>query len=506
VTDYILNAQAKNDEHAHRIIRGSTHVLCGTVVASVLGMLRGFIIAGGLGPALYGAWNILMVIFTYNSYADLGLANGMNKEMPYLRGKDDASGAEAVKDNTFWAISLIVTGVNIFLIAASFVFRARLPEGMVVAVCILAITNVLFHLYNFLVSLLRTDKEFGLFGFAQALLSLISLAFVVVFFKVSPDRLYGALSALAIGYFLVVLYIMCRRRYRVRFTLDIQHVIGIFKTGFPLIIIQVGAVLLISIDRWMIAGMIGQIDLGYYGIGLTMANFLFAGASTIAFTLYPFMLERFGQTNDAGQSEQLVYTPLLVLSYLMAVGCTMTAFVVPPLIIHILPAYVPGITATIILVFGIYFISIMTICGNFLVSINKQNTVLYVQMILIPFSIVFNYGLIKTGLGIEGVALGTAVVYFLYGTTVILVGLRSFTKDSRELLVKTGKIYLPFIASIFVYLFLRMALGDITASPKGDLMVTILQISVFLGPAVLLAWHLNRITGVFRMLRNAIRT
>ncbi len=501
-----MNSQVKNGGHAKRIIRGSTHVLGGTVVASVLGMLRGFIVAGGLGPALYGAWNILMVIFTYNSYADLGLANGMNKEMPYLRGKGDASGAEAVKDNTFWAISLIATGVNIFLIAASFVFRARLPEGMVVAVCILAITNVLFHLYSFLVSLLRTDKEFGLFGLAQALLSLTSLAFVVVFFKVSPDRLYGALSALAIGYFFVALYIVCRTRYRVRLTLDLQRVIGIFKTGFPLITIQVGAILLISIDRWMIAGMIGQIDLGYYGIGLTMANFLFAGASTVAFTLYPFMLERFGQTNDAVQSERLVYTPLLVLSYLMAVGCTMTAFVIPPLITYVLPAYVSGITAVIILVFGVYFISIMTICGNFLVSVNKQSTILYVQMVLIPFSIALNYILIKIGLGIEGVAAGTAAIYVIYGTSVILVALRSFTRENGALFAKAMRVYLPFAVSLLSYLLLRGAFGSTSSSLKGDILVTALRISVFLGPVTLLGWYLNRITGVFHMLRNATRT
>ena len=500
-----LNNQIKNSGQAHKIILGSTHVLGGTIASSVLGMFRSLIIAGGLGPSLYGAWNILMVIFTYNSYVDLGLVNGMNKEMPYLRGKGDAAEAEKVKDNTFWAVSIIATIINILLVAASVVFQDHLPGGMVAAVCILAITNILFQLYNFLICLLRTDKAFGLFGLANVLLSLTSLACVIVFFKFLPGKLYGALSALAVGYLLVSLYIVYRMKYRIRFTLNVRRVIGIFKTGFPLIIIQIGAILLISIDRWMIAGMIDQISLGYYGIGLTMANFLFAGASTVAFTLYPFMLERFGQTNDAGQSEQLVYTPIIVLSYLMAVACTLIALAVPLLITYVLPAYVPGIHAAVILIFGIYFISIMTICGNFLVSINKQNIVLYVQMGLIPLSVVFNYALIKSGLGIEGVALGTAAVYFLYGTAIILVALRSFTRSYKELLLKTGKVYFPFVASFVVYLLLKAVFGSVHASLKDDLLVTALQISVFLGPAALLAWHLNRMTGVTHMLRDAIR-
>ena len=156
-----MNNQIKNSRQAHKIILGSTHVLGGTIASSVLGMFRSLIIAGGLGPSLYGAWNILMVIFTYSSYADLGLANGMNKEMPYLRGRGDIAEAEKVKDNTFWAVSIIVATFNVLLIAVAAIFRDRLPGGMLTAVCILAITNILFQIYNFLICLLRTDKKFS---------------------------------------------------------------------------------------------------------------------------------------------------------------------------------------------------------------------------------------------------------------------------------------------------------------------------------------------------------
>ena len=499
-----MNNQIKNPGQAQKIISGSTHVLGGTIASSVLGMFRSLIIAEGLGPSLYGIWNILMVIFTYNSYVNLGLVSGMNKEMPYLRGKGDIAQAEKIKDNTFWAVSVIAAIVNILLIAASVVFQDHLPRGMVAAVCILAITNILFQLYNFLISLLRTDKAFGSLGLATILLSLTSLACVILFFKLLPNKLYGALSALLLGYFFVSIYIFSRMKYRVKLTLNLRLIMSIFKTGFPLIIIQIGAILFISIDRWMIAGMIDQINLGYYGIGLTMANFLFAGASTVAFTLYPFMLERFGQTNDARQSEKLVYTPIIVLSYLMGVTCTLIALVTPLLITYVLPAYIPGINAAIILILGIYFISIMTISGNFLVSVNKQNNVLYIQMAVIPLSIVLNYALIKIGLGIEGVALGTATAYFFYGTGVIFLALRNFTRSYKDLLLKIGKIYFPFTVSLLAYLFLKLVFSGAHTSFKGDLFVTSLQVLVFLGPATLLAYHLNKTTGVIHILRDAI--
>jgi O-antigen/teichoic acid export membrane protein len=501
-----LNYQTKNSGQSQQIIRGSAHVLVGTIVSSFLGVFRSFIIAGGLGPSLFGLWNILMLIFTYNSYADLGMVNGMNKEVPYLRGKGNNELAEKIKNTTFWAVFILTAFINILIILVSVFLKDRLPEGMLIALTILGGVCILFQVNNFLICLLRTDKFFGLLGMTNGLLSLVSLVCVVFFFKVLPNKLYGALLALLVAYLCTSLLIFSRMGYRFRFSLNLKLVRGVFKTGFPLIVIQIGAILLISIDRWMIAGMIDQINLGYYGIGLSIANFLFAGASTVAFTLYPFMLEKFGQSNDVSQSEKLVYTPLIILSYLMAVACPLVALLVPLLITYVLPAYIPGINAAIILILGIYFMCIMTISGNFLVSINKQNNLVIIQAAVIPLSVALNFILIKNGLGIEGVALGTVMTYVVYGTAIILLSLRNFSKTYCGLLLKLGKIYFPFFISLTAFLLLKMVFGTDTSSLKDDLFRTSIQILVYSGLASVLAWNLNRITGVIHMLLGTIRT
>jgi len=499
-----LNDQIKNSGQTQKIISGSLNVLGGTIAATILGGFRSLVIAGGLGPSLYGMWNILMVIFSYSSYVDLGLVNGMNKEMPYLRGKGDVVQAEKIKDNIFWAVLIIATVVNIFLIILFFILKDYFPKGLTIAICILGTINILFQLYNFLISLLRTNKEFALLSLANILFALMSLVCVLLCFKFLPNRLYGALFALLLGYFFVSIFILFRMKYGFKLGLNLNLITRIFKIGLPLIIIQIGAILFISIDRWMIAGMIDQINLGYYGIGLTMANFLFAGASAVAFTLYPFMLERFGQTNDVQQSEHLAYTPLIVLSYLMAVICTLTALIAPLLITYILPEYIPGINAAVILILGIYFISIMTISSNFLISVNKQNSVLYIQMAVIPLCIALNYVLIKNGLGIEGVALGTATAYFFYSTGVMLLALLSFTRSYKDLLLKIGKIYFPFSASLLIYMFLKLIFRGPYPSFKDDLFVTSIQILVFIGTSIPLLLHLNKTTGVVHILRDSI--
>ncbi|MDY6843280.1 MAG: polysaccharide biosynthesis C-terminal domain-containing protein [Spirochaetota bacterium] len=499
-----MNNQTKNSGQAQQVILGSANVLGGIIGSSILGVFRSLIIAGGLGPSLYGIWNILMVIFSYNSFVHLGLMHGMNKEMPLLIGKGDVVQAEKIKDNTFWSVLIIAIIANIFLIIASFIFQDRFQKGIMIAICILAINNMLFQLYIFLTSLLRTDKAFGVLGLANILLSLMSLACVILFFKFLSNKLYGALFALLLGYLFVGIFIFYQMKYRIKLTLNLHLTINIFKIGLPIIIIQTGYILFTSIDRWMIAGVIDQINIGYYGIGLTIANFLFAGASTVAFTLYPFMIERFGETNDEQQSEQLVYTPIIVLSYLMAVICTLMALIAPLFITYVLPAYIPGINASIILILGIYFISIMTINSNFLISINKQNAMLYLQIAAITLSIVLNYVLIKNGLGIEGVALGTATAYFLYSTGVMLLAFWNFSKSYKDLFLRIGKTYFPFMVCLVIYLFLKSVYGGTNSSFSEDLFATFIQILILFSISILLILHLNKNTGIICILRDMI--
>ena len=484
---------------------GSANVLGGTIISTFFGGLRSLVIAGGLGPSLYGIWNLLMTIFSYASFDHLGLMNGMNKKMPYLRGKEDFAQAERIKDNTFWAILIIIAAVNILLILVVLMFESYFPKGIVVAVCVLAIINILHRIYCFLNSLLRTDKAFRVLSLGIILLSSSSLIFVFLFFRVFPQKLYAALSAMLLGYLLADIFIFFRMKYRIRPGLNLNVVTSLFRTGLPIIVIQIGYLLFVSVDRWMVVGMIGQVELGYYGIGIAMGKVLYAGASTVAFTLYPFMLERFGQSDDPQQSEQLVYTPIVVLSYLMAVACTLIALVAPLLITYVLPAYIPGIDAAIILVFGIYFISVITISGNFMVSIDKHSSVLYLQMAVIPLSVVLNYIFIKIGLGIVGVALGTAITYFFYSIGITLMAFRNFSRSYRDVLLKIGRTYFPFAACLLTYLLLKYAFSDVYMSFKDELFTTSVQVLILCGISFLLILHLNSITGVIYILRDVVR-
>jgi len=485
----------------------TTKYLVATIVSGLLAIMQAFLIARVLGPYLFGAWTILMIILSYNVHAHFGLVHGMNKEMPYLRGKGEPEQAERARDNCFWAICIIAIVASIILIILSFALEDSLAPELIKGLRILAGVTFLRQIYIFLASLLRADKKFGTLSVFVTLFAALSILFVLLYFFTFTNKLYAAILALLSGYLLANAFVFFRTRYKFKLSLDRSVIKHLFITGLPLIFIDIGYILFVSIDRWMIAGMINQEHVGYYGVALAIANFLFTASSVLAAVLYPRMLERYGQTQDPKESRQLVYTPTIATAYLMVLACALACFVTPLLIHYIVPAYDPSsINPALILIIGVFFISVMTVSGNFLVSINKQNTILKLQAVAIPLSIGLNYGFIKWGLGIEGVAIATGITYLFYGTSIVVLGFRNLAENSKELLRQMLKLYLPFLAVLPLIYFLPRLFQIPYTGLGDDILAVAIQIAIFLALTTPLILYLNKVTGAFNLLRQIIRS
>jgi len=70
-----------------KIIKDTVIYSGSTFFAKMLGFGRSIIVARFLGPSLYGLWSALSIILEYSRYANLGVLNAMNREVPFYRGK-----------------------------------------------------------------------------------------------------------------------------------------------------------------------------------------------------------------------------------------------------------------------------------------------------------------------------------------------------------------------------------------------------------------------------------
>jgi len=485
------------------LVIGSGHMFGGTILSNIFNFLRTFIVARVLGPALFGSWNILMVIFTYGNYSQLGFLDGMNKYMPLLKGKSDFKGAEQVKNNTFWVTGLCTVIFCLLLIVLSLSVKplaAFMPFNL--GICVLAVIIILAQLFVVLTSLLRIDKKFGLLAASPVLLSLYFLLAVLLLFKFYDNKLYAVLFAMALSYLLVNLYIAYKGKYVFKCTWDFSVIKKIFWIGLPIVIIQIAYGLFISIDRWMIVGFLGQVHVGYYGLGISMSNFLYGAFSMVAFTTYPTMLEMFGRSGDEAASKKLIEQSSLALSYCLAVICPLCCLGIPLLVAYFLPAYLPGISSAVILSLGAYFLSLTTIFGNYLVSVNKQWDLLKIQALTIISCLALDYLFIRLGWGINGVALGTILSYFFYSLVIFIRVMRYFSFSNKEKISKALRLYQPFLFSLVILLSVLLFLKLSYKNFWVDLGVVIGQSLLFTGILIILLWRTDQGAKVFKTLRD----
>jgi O-antigen/teichoic acid export membrane protein len=433
----------------HIVVSDSLKYFIGTVTASVFLFLKGILIARILGPSWFGVWGILMIILSYNLHSHFGLIHGMNKRVPYLRGKGNVSEAKEIVDTSFWSIVSIGAILAILLFVFSFILSNRFSVEIIIGLRMLSLIIFLHQVYIYLISLLRIDKNFNLLSIVVAIFPIVSLGLTVVFFVLFDNKLIAALAGTLLAYVVSNIIIFLKTKYRFQFRVNTQLLKRIFMVGAPLIVINIGYSLFITIDRWMIARFIGEPQLGYYALGASMGQFLVTASSTVAFVVYPRMLERYGKSGEVAALKNLTIIPLFALSVLMAFICALYISVIPLFIKVVVPAYMPGLLAITLFGLGAYFLCLVGIAGNFLISVDKQKYILFTQIGIIPFCLVVNYFLIKNGFGIQGVAVGMGVSFLLYSTTLISLMLGSFFKLSM-MLSNLVKLYVPFALNLSV--------------------------------------------------------
>ena len=112
-----------------------------------------------------------------------------------------------------------------------------------------------------------------------------------------------------------------------------------------------------------------------------------------------------------------------------------------------LPQYIISITVLQILIIGLFFSTIWRLPTNLLIALNKQKMFMYIIFVVLIFGVVLDVVLIKTGSGINGVAIATACIFIVVSVIANVLALLLLKKNKREIWKSFGMIYLPFIYS-----------------------------------------------------------
>jgi len=190
----------------------------------------------------------------------------------------------------------------------------------------------------------------------------------------------------------------------------------------------------------------------------------------------------------------------MILAYLLPLAIGILYLGMPLLVRHILPDYLPGLDALRIVLAGVFFLSLASGASQFLITINKQAKIIPFVVSGAVLTALLNYVFIKLGWGITGVALGSAIAYFLYSSSLVAYGLSYFHFRVGEMLGFFGRIVAPFLYSFGILVVLDLVLKGDSVSLGNDVLITCIKLVIFAILSIPLLWYINRQTKVVTML------
>ncbi len=429
-----------------QIIKDSLSLTVTNYAAYFVSLLRGFLVRRLLGPNLFGFYSILTVIRGYGGYSNLGTRTAAEKELPYLIGKKDCAKVERTKNV---AISFIILAASIgtfilFLSTFFYAYSDILQKGIRIISLVIFFTEI----SSYFTIILRSYKRFILIGkvtIFSSLVGLVAATLLTYFFS-----LKGALFSLVLVPIFIASYIWLKTNYRFKILFDFKETKKLIKIGIPLIVLTLMYLTMISIDRIMIYSLINPTAVGYYSIALIVSSFAFFLPKQVGIVMFPRFREKYGQTENIGSLSTYLLEPTKVIAYTMPIFIGSLFILTPPLIKLLLPQYLPGIKAMKILIMGFFFFSLTHMSSSLLITLSRERRMIAIQGVCIICSILLDYLFIKAGLGIEGVALGTSLVYLLYSTWLISYALSYFKKRFSARLKFFGFIYSPIFYTIII--------------------------------------------------------
>jgi O-antigen/teichoic acid export membrane protein len=373
-----------------------------------------------LGPTAYGIWNGLALILLYGPSLHLGVLNAMNRDVPLYHGKGEEKKVESVRQTAFGVmlVSSLLAGLCLIVVS----HWASFPPLVKSSIRLMGLALLIQHAYIYFQMYLTSAIRFDLMSLQQVVFALLLPAITI------PLTIYSGLHGFIIGQVLttLVISILIARlvSFRPRFRFRSQEIKRMIAVGFPIMAAGLLYEVFSTLDRWAILAYLGAEQLGYYSLAIIVSGVVRVLPRAVAQQIYPRMAKRYGETGNLKALK-----PLILREFILGTAVTICAVVgvsllFPPFVRAFLPAYVSGIPAMNIVLWGLLFGAVGSGFGDFFNVVGKQMYYLGVQAVVIPIGFGINVALVKIGLGIEGVAWGTALNNLVYGGFLALIGWR----------------------------------------------------------------------------------
>jgi len=312
----------------------------GNLAVNVITLAGSLLVTRWTDPYHMGLWNFALLVVTYLSGLQLGVFNGLNRQLPYFAGRGDSAQCSRLAEVAYaWSSLLSLGSVACMAVAAMYFLQRGDVDSLRTTV---AIGTVLVASWSFqyLTVSYGAHSQFGRLSRKSMVVAVVGLPLtaLVKMFGYTGLLIRAALLAL-IG----SLVLFVGRPIPVRPRWDRTIFLDLVRVGFPIWLLGQLTALFMTLDRLVLAQ--SPQLLGYYSIAAQFAAMSLMVPMAFNAVLYPQMARRYGETHVA---MDLWRSALQACGWATAagLGVAMVAWLtIPPFVRFVLPTYVPGIDA-----------------------------------------------------------------------------------------------------------------------------------------------------------------
>lgn len=315
----------------------------GNLLNMVLRLAGGILTARFAAPAILGLFNGMGLVLGYASFLQLGILNGLNRELPFYIGQDDTPQAESLAAaGQAWALIIGGFGAGVLLVLAVwFAVRGQLQLATGWATYAVSIF-LLFYSQLYLQITYRTGGDFARMSVINVVQN--GLAFVLVGL-VWLFGFYGLCLRLVLMGLVGMALLWYWRPMKVGPRWNRSHLIQLLKVGAPIFLVGQLYSWWIVLDCTLVLKFAGVKFLGLYQLSVMAGMAVETLPMAVSQILYPKMAEEFGRTGSVRRLVALSVKPVIA-TVLCMVPIVIACWLLLPMAVKLLmPNYANGIEA-----------------------------------------------------------------------------------------------------------------------------------------------------------------
>lgn len=464
---------------------GTASALVGLTAASVLArgfaLVRGVVTARLLPPELYGTATLVSALNGYAQYADLGSSSVAFRELNAAVGA-----GQDVDRKSRWLVTFKMTsmlGAALVSLAGAGLARDAGIRTALLAFPVIGLATALFWV---LLVQAQARGRMPEFSRATALASIADLVLGIA--GTYAFGLPGLLAALALSPAIAAAWLASRGHFRGPGPVPATTVRSYVWTGLPLVVLGFLDHNLVYVDHLVVLGFFGVRELGIYNVALIASDAVRVVGTAVGAVVGPRLIRHHARSGDVRAVREHTLLPVHLLACVtpFAVGFVWlgAGYAVP----RLYPAYVETLPVLRILLLATYLLVCTGGVTTFLFALNKHRRNLLILAPLLALNVVVDVLMVKAGMGIEGVALGSGITYFLYAVVHLWYVAAHFRPTPKEWTRFYLGVFVPGAWTAALLLTIEAALDPSASAPRALMAVALTGLG--LAPLGVRGWRL----------------